>query len=103
MERRRIRPRTAQPPAEEPAAIPTGATSPPPAQARVHVSWGALSQDVDLQGMTVAEAHRSLREPMHIAPGAEPLVNGRETGADYVLEPNDRIEWVMRTGEKGIR
>ncbi len=55
------------------------------------------------QCMTVAEAHRSLREPMHIAPGAEPLVNGRETAADYVLEPNDRIEWVMRTGEKGIR
>ncbi len=103
MERRRVRPRTAPPPAVEPAEVPTAAAPAPPRPARVHVSWGALSQDVDLQGMTVTQALRSLREPMHIAPEAQALVNGHEIGTDYVLEPNDRIEWVMRTGEKGIR
>ena len=102
MERRHIRPATAQPPAVEPAEVPTAAAPAPPRPARVHVSWGALSQDVDLQGMTVTQALRSLGE-LHIAPEAQPLVNGHEIGTDYVLEPNDRIEWVMRTGEKGIR
>lgn len=102
MERRRIRPAEREPqPAEWPpprrAATPAG----PGADARVRVSWGAMTRDVDAGGMTVEQAYRALQGPLNLAPAVRALVNGREVGAEYVLEAADRLEFIRAAGEKG--
>ena len=104
MERRRIRPPSGSTTPAELPGVPRPTTPVAPAAARaarVHVSWGALTRDVDVQGMTVDEAYRTLRDPLGLAPRCEALVNGNRVDGSHTLEAGDRLELIRASGEKG--
>ena len=104
MERRRIRVHSQSTATPELPGVPrpTPPVAPGPARAaRVQVSWGALTREVDVQSMTVDEAYRTLRDPLGLAPRCEALVNGRRVDGSHVLEAGDRLELIRASGEKG--
>lgn len=69
----------------------------------VQVIWGPLTERMQLEGLTVAEAERLLRHPFHIAPGVRALVNGLEATPNRELAVGDVLEFVRAAGEKGAR
>ena len=67
----------------------------------VHITWGALIQDLDVVGMTAGEVQAEVQDAYHMAPGVRINVNGVEAGADTVLVAGDALEFVRAAGEKG--
>jgi hypothetical protein len=69
----------------------------------VTVIWGPIKKELDIQGVTVADARRGLRGPLGIPENEKvvPLVNGEEAAPERRLAPGDTCEWVHRAGEKG--
>ena len=67
----------------------------------VHLTWGPLTENLDLAGMNVGEVYRLLRQPYRLAPEVRVNVNGSEADADTRLEAGDSLEFVRLAGEKG--
>ena len=67
----------------------------------VTVIWGPLVKEMDVQGMSVAEATELLRAPFGLPEQATPLVNGSPAHPDQTLCIGDAMEWVKAAGEKG--
>jgi len=79
------------------------AASATPADARGNVSVmsGASSQEYAIAGMSVAQARQQLAAPMNIGREAEARVNGTPVAASYVLQKDDNLEFVKKSGKKG--
>jgi hypothetical protein len=93
---------------ELPRTVPVGAdpaseSAGPGASSTVRVVWGLMTENLDVQNMTVEEVHGLLRGPFHIAPGVRALVNGRVADGEQRLCANDVLEFVRPAGEKGAR
>ncbi|MFQ6114429.1 MAG: hypothetical protein ACE5NG_10155 [bacterium] len=63
---------------------------------------GASSDTFQLAGQTVGSARKFLSPILNIETGAIALVNGQEVEDSFVLQKNDRLEFVKKAGEKGI-
>ncbi len=103
----RIQRETRRPPTTTRVGQPAG---PPPENAAqpeataggtVHLTWGPLTEDLDLAGMTVREVYRLLRQPYNLAPNVRVNVNGAGADAGTRLEAGDSLEFVRLAGEKG--
>jgi len=94
--------RPAQRRRETTAAPPEVAPAPPPApEQRVQVQWGAMTEWMDLAGMTVGEALQMLQRPYRIAPDVLALVGGRQVTREHRLAAGEELELVRLAGEKG--
>lgn len=52
-------------------------------------------------GETVGNLRNEWSGLYKIASDSKPMVNGKEVGEDYVIQPGDSLEYVKKTGEKG--
>lgn len=86
-----------------PGAVPVQEGEPCREPVGVQVIWGALTERMELEGMTVADAERLLRGPFRIAPRSRAVVNGRPVALDHRLAAGEVLEFVRRAGEKGAR
>ena len=94
--------------AESHAMVPMEVPSSGPAQAEdqrtsgsVQLIWGAVTENLELAGMSVEQAYDLLRAPFHIAPQVTALVNAVEATPDQRLEAGDLLEFTRPAGEKG--
>ena len=94
-----IRPPTARP---TDGGFP-GANSNDDVSGTVHITWGALIDDLEVADMTAGEVLDLLQDAYHIAPGVQINVNGVEVTADTRLATGDSLEFVRAAGEKGDR
>lgn len=69
---------------------------------QVQVTWGPMTEHLDVAHMTVGDVYRLLRRPYNIAPTVRVNVNGGEATAHTRLEPGDTLEFVRLAGEKGV-
>jgi hypothetical protein len=60
-----------------------------------------LSND-DLAGQSVADVRRKVAQALNVDPEATAMVNGEATTASYVLEDGDELEFVKKSGVKGV-
>lgn len=67
----------------------------------IHVSCGASSGNFPVEGKTVKEVGDFLREVLNVDRLSTGLVNGKEVGADYVLQNGDNLEFLKPAGKKG--
>lgn len=69
---------------------------------KVRVVHGANEQYFDnLEGKTVGNVRKSLREVFNIPSDAEALINGKPVGDDFVLEGSNVLEFSKNSGIKG--
>ena len=91
---------------EEPAPAGPGPQEPRSASASpvtpgVTFVWGSQCLTLEIQGMTVGDAWRALREPYNVAPGVNALVNGRLADPEHRLSEGELLEFIRPAGEKG--
>jgi len=67
----------------------------------IHVSCGASSGNFPVEGKTVKEVGDFLREVLNVDRLSTGLVNGKEVGADYILQNGDNLEFLKPAGKKG--
>jgi len=67
----------------------------------IHVSCGASSGNFPVAGRTVKQVGEFLREVLNVDQLSTGLVNGRESGADYILKEGDTLEFLKPAGKKG--
>jgi hypothetical protein len=67
----------------------------------VNVQWGAFTDALAVQGMTVADVGRLLRRPFGIPHGVMAFVNGVEVEPTHRLRAGDVLEFQREAGEKG--
>jgi hypothetical protein len=67
----------------------------------VHITWGALVDDLEVADMTVGEVQNLLQDAYNIAPDVQINVNGVEVTANTRLSAGDSLEFVRAAGEKG--
>ena len=104
LRRRRIEENRPEPPRTVPVgADPTSEGAGPRTSSTVRVVWGLMTENLDVQNMSVDEVHGLLRQPFHIAPGVRALVNGQLADGEQRLRANDVLEFVRPAGEKGAR
>ena len=73
------------------------------ATSKIRVVHGANEQYFDtLEGKTVGQVKKSLREVFNIPGDAEALINGKQVGDEFVLEPSMNLEFVKEAGVKGF-
>lgn len=69
---------------------------------KIRVVHGANEQYFDtLEGKTVGNVKKSLREVFNIPGDAEALISGKQVGDDFILEPGMSLEFVKEAGVKG--
>lgn len=72
------------------------------ATSKIRVVHGANEQYFDtLEGKTVGQVKKSLREVFNIPGDAEALVNGKQVGDDFVLDAGMNLEFTKEAGVKG--
>jgi len=80
-------------------------TAPPPTAAAaagpIQVIWGAMTEHLELAGMSVGDVFRMLQAPLNIAPTVAALVNGDPVDGEHRLRPGDELEFTRPAGEKG--
>lgn len=67
----------------------------------IDVVCGANSQQVDLEGKTVAEAKEALKEVLNIPDDAQAILSGDNVDNTYILRQGDKLEFIKRSGDKG--
>ncbi len=67
----------------------------------IQVSCGASSGNFPVAGRSVKEVGDFLREVLNVDRLSTGLVNGKEVGAEYVLNPGDTLEYLKPAGKKG--
>ncbi len=68
----------------------------------IKVTCGANSEEYgNIEGKTVGEVRKTLRDILNIPDGARALVQGEEVDDSYVLEVGDSLEFVKPAGQKG--
>jgi hypothetical protein len=97
---RRRRREEIQSPSPLPGRGPDDAALPGPASG-VLVTYGPSQETLELEGLTVMQAFELLRQPFHVAPEANVIVNGRPASPDQQLVRGDSLEFVRLSGEKG--
>jgi hypothetical protein len=75
----------------------------PPLARRLSVSltYGIHAIEMDVAGLTVAEAGVAFGDALNLDPAAQPYLSGRHVSDDLILQPGDRLEWVRGWGRKG--
>ena len=69
---------------------------------KVRVVHGANEQYFEnLDGKTVGQVRKSLRDAFNIPGDANALITGKEVGDDFVLEGGMNLEFVKEAGVKG--
>lgn len=69
---------------------------------KVRVVHGANEQYFDsLEGKTVGQVRKSLRDAFNIPGDADALIQGKEVGDDFILEGGMNLEFVKEAGVKG--
>lgn len=67
----------------------------------VTVVHGIHRLDLPLAGRAVGGARQALAPILNIGPDTLAVVNGAEVGEDFILAPEDLLEFVRLAGEKG--
>jgi len=67
----------------------------------IQVSCGASSGNFPVAGRSVKEVGEFLREVLNVDRLSTGLVNGKEVGAEYTLQPGDTLEYLKPAGKKG--
>jgi hypothetical protein len=67
----------------------------------IQVSCGASSGNFPVAGRSVKEVGEFLREVLNVDRLSTGLVNGKEAGAEYLLQPGDTLEYLKPAGKKG--
>lgn len=67
----------------------------------VRVVHGANVDSFPIEGMTVGQAARSLRDVFNIPADADAFVNRNEVERNHVLESDDDLEFIIVKGQKG--
>jgi len=67
----------------------------------IQVSCGASTGNFPVAGRSVKEVGEFLREVLNVDKLSTGLVNGKETGPEYVLKPGDTLEFLKPAGKKG--
>ena len=67
----------------------------------VKVIHGTADGQFPLTGYTVAAARATFAESYNIPSDAVAFVNGVKVGEDYILNPNESLEFVKQAGRKG--
>ena len=68
---------------------------------QAEIRWGVY-QDVDnYAGMTVAQVREQLAGVWTIPADTQTFVGDRQVNNDYVIQPNDSVNFIRRSGEKG--
>lgn len=57
----------------------------------------------NLSGKTVGSIRKSLREAFNIPGDASALIDGKEVGDDFVLQPSQNLEFIKTAGVKGVK
>ncbi len=68
---------------------------------KVRVLYGVHALEAPLIGRSVGEVRAALQQALNISPRAVAVVNGREVGADHLLQEGEQLEFVRLAGEKG--
>jgi hypothetical protein len=68
----------------------------------VTATCGCSSTIFQLAGETVAYSRVALASILNIEKDSIALVNGEEVQEDHLLEVRDRLEFVKKSGEKGV-
>jgi hypothetical protein len=69
---------------------------------KIRIVHGANEQYFDtLEGKTVGNVKKSLREVFNIPGDAEALIGGKQVGDDFILESGMSLEFVKEAGVKG--
>jgi|TARA_Y100000034_G_scaffold132302_1_gene194952 hypothetical protein len=72
------------------------------AASKIRVVHGANEQYFDnLEGKTVGQVKKSLREVFNIPSDAEALIGSKQVGDEFVLEGGQSLEFVKEAGVKG--
>lgn len=70
---------------------------------KVRVVHGANEQYFDsIEGKTVGQVRKSLRDAFNIPGDANALIAGKDVGDDFVLEGGMSLEFVKESGVKGF-
>jgi len=70
---------------------------------KVRIVHGANEQYFDnLEGKTVGQVKKSLREVFNIPSDAEALIGSKQVGDEFVLEGGQSLEFVKEAGVKGF-
>jgi hypothetical protein len=70
-------------------------------QGQVRVLYGVHALEADLEGRTVADVRRALRQALNISPQAVAIVDGRQVEESFILHVGQQLEFVRLAGEKG--
>lgn len=69
---------------------------------KIRVVHGANEQYFDnLEGKTVGQVKKSLREAFNIPSDAEALIGSKQVGDEFILEGGQSLEFVKEAGVKG--
>lgn len=72
------------------------------AKSKIRVSQGANDRYFkNLEGKTVGQVRKSLRQAFNISSEASALIGGKEVEDDYILETGDHLEFFKASGVKG--
>lgn len=69
---------------------------------KVRIVHGANEGYYSLEGKTVGNVRKSLKEVFNIPKDAAAVINGKEVGDDFILEGGQNLEFTKEAGVKGI-
>lgn len=65
------------------------------------IKYGIVNQPMPMVGKTVAEVRNAVKGTWKVPDEAEAFKGKTKLDDSYVIQPNDKIEFVRRLGEKG--
>lgn len=67
----------------------------------VSVKYGVVNQPMPMAGKTIAEVRSAVKGTWKVPDEAEAFKGKTKLDENYIIQPNDKIEFVRRLGEKG--
>lgn len=71
------------------------------AAGKVKVIHGSNDDEFEIAGASVAQIRANLVDAFNIPAGALSFVNGEQVDANYTVQQNDTLEFIMKAGVKG--
>lgn len=65
------------------------------------IKYGVVNQPMPMAGKTIGEVRNAVKGTWKVPDEAKAFKGKTELDENYVIQPNDKIEFVRRLGEKG--
>lgn len=66
-----------------------------------NIKYGVVSQPMPMAGKTIGDVRNAVQGSWKVPGDAEAFKGKTKLDENYVIQPNDKIEFVRRLGEKG--